>query len=112
MQPQGHLQVFLNLLIWGMNPQQAVDAPRISVGKPYDPRAEGVSIEEGVGDSGVVDELARKGHEIGVVKGWYRAIFGRGQVVRYRLDEEDGDGKTGVWSAGSDMRGDGHAVGY
>ena len=112
MQPQGHLQVFLNLLVWGMNPQQAVDAPRISVGKPYDPRVAGVSVEEGVGDSGVTDELARKGHEITIVRGFYRAIFGRGQMIRCRLDEEDGDNKTRVWSAGSDMRGDGHAVGY
>ncbi|RPA96573.1 gamma-glutamyltranspeptidase [Choiromyces venosus 120613-1] len=115
MQPQGHLQVFLNLLVWGMNPQQAVDAPRISVGKPYDPRVTGVSVEEGVvGEEEVLKGLEGKGHDAMLVRGWYRAIFGRGQVVRCSYDVEDGqeDGGTRVWSAGSDMRGDGHAVGY
>lgn len=31
MQPQGHVQVFLNMLAFGMGPQEALDAPRISV---------------------------------------------------------------------------------
>lgn len=31
MQPQGHVQVFLNLVVFGMDPQEALDAPRISV---------------------------------------------------------------------------------
>lgn len=31
MQPQGQVQVFLNLVAFGMSPQEALDAPRISV---------------------------------------------------------------------------------
>lgn len=34
MQPQGQVQVFLNLVAFGMSPQEALDAPRISVCSP------------------------------------------------------------------------------
>lgn len=103
MQPQGHVQVLLNMLRNGMDPQRALDAPRICVGESYDPSAPFVNIEEGIEEE-VVEGLRKRGHEVRVVGGYGRALFGRGQIVR-RSEE-------GVWSAGSDMRGDGQAVGY
>lgn len=109
MQPQGHVQVFLNMCVWGMSPQEALDAPRVSVGSGYDPRDPVVSVEEGVGTE-VVEGLKERGHTVKVVGGVERGMFGRGQVIQVRYEDEDGERR--VYSAGSDLRADGHAVGY
>ncbi|XP_073332462.1 transmembrane 4 L6 family member 1 isoform X2 [Pagrus major] len=63
MQPQGHVQVLLNMLEFGMNPQQALDAPRIYVA--YDNKTDqwSVNLEEGV-DQQVAEELRRRGHKV------------------------------------------------
>lgn len=106
MQPQGHTQVVLNMLKSGMDPQRALDSPRVSVGNNYDPGALAVSLEDGIPPE-VVDKLKAKGHNVKFVEGHYRGMFGRGQIIRVSTN----DGKK-VFSAGSDMRGDGHAVGY
>jgi gamma-glutamyltranspeptidase/glutathione hydrolase len=42
-----------------------------------------------------------------VLKGHDRKMFGRGQLIRWHVDPVDG---KGMWSAGSDQRGDGAAV--
>ncbi|CAL8577506.1 hypothetical protein XPA_003331 [Xanthoria parietina] len=108
MQPQGHVQVLLNMLTFKYNPQTALDAPRIcigaglpEVGKVLDRT---VYLEEGIGED-VADALAALGHEVQILRGWERGLFGRGQVIR--CHEEDG---KLVYSAGSDPRGDGAAV--
>ncbi|CAL8306232.1 unnamed protein product [Lota lota] len=63
MQPQGHVQVLLNMLEFGMDPQQALDAPRVYV--EYDQKADQwlVNLEEGFGKE-VCDELRRRGHQV------------------------------------------------
>jgi len=112
MQPQGHVQVLLNMEVFGMNPQQALDAPRICLGAGL-PSAAGedmsmgtVYIEEGIDDQ-VVKALQQLGHDIEVVVGWGRGRFGRGQIIRRHIDEET---KIPVYSGGSDLRGDGCAL--
>ncbi|KAL2127653.1 hypothetical protein VTI74DRAFT_10364 [Chaetomium olivicolor] len=112
MQPQGHVQVLLGQLVGGLNPQQALDAPRVcigagmaDVGDVYDRT---VYVEEGMPEE-TVQGLRELGHKVVVLGGWGgkgRQMFGRGQIIRWTVDEVDG---TGVWSAGSDMRGDGAA---
>jgi gamma-glutamyltranspeptidase/glutathione hydrolase len=108
MQPQGHVQVLLNMLAFSYNPQAALDAPRvcISTSTPEQGLESSltVSLEEGIGD-GVASELQRMGHEIRIVKGWNRSKFGRGQIIRVHVE----DGQT-IYSAGSDLRGDGAAA--
>ena len=107
MQPQGHVQVLLNMLAFGLSPQAALDAPRVCIGgagaEPGGDEGD-VFVEEGIADE-TVKELMRMGHRITVVSGSDRALFGRGQVIRCVV--EDG---CLVYSAGSDPRGDGAAV--
>lgn len=113
MQPQGHVQVLLNLMRFGMDPQRALDAPRVCIGvslpgKATDPDKKvdhTVYLEEGIGED-VGRALGAMGHEVKFVGGMARSLFGRGQVIRLLRDPVDG---TRVYSAGSDMRGDGHA---
>ncbi|KAI9719044.1 MAG: hypothetical protein M1812_003674 [Candelaria pacifica] len=108
MQPQGHVQVLLNMLAFKLNPQAALDAPRICIGagtpetgKVLDKT---VYLEEGISED-VADRLTGMGHEVEIVKGWQRGAFGRGQVIRVHREEE-----RWIFSAGSDPRGDGGAV--
>lgn len=114
MQPQGHAQVLLNMLKFNMNPQVALDAPRICIGvslpgKSTDPSKKvdnTVYLEEGIGED-VANALAGMGHEVKMVTGMGRALFGRGQVIRVHHDPVGGER---IYSAGSDMRGDGAAA--
>lgn len=110
MQPQGHMQTLLNMEVFGMNPQQAVDAPRICVGAGM-PDKGGVLdmtvyLEEGIEDD-VVNGLKQLGHKVQVLTGYSRSMFGRGQIIRRHVDDMTGHL---VWSAGSDPRGDGCAM--
>ncbi|KAL1614642.1 hypothetical protein SLS54_009612 [Diplodia seriata] len=111
MQPQGHVQVLLNMLVFGHSPQTALDAPRVCIGAGMpDQRNEQkavdrtVYLEDGIRPD-VVEKLKAMGHQVEVVEGHQRGLFGRGQLIRCHVE----DGQT-VWSAGSDPRGDGAAM--
>lgn len=105
MQPQGHIQVLLGQIIGKLSPQQALDAPRIYIRPSNDGRNMRVSVESGI-SAETVAALQALGHQVEVVSGLQRAVFGRGQIIRWTVDPLTG---TGVWSAGSDQRGDGAA---
>ena len=109
MQPQGHVQVLLNMLTFKLNPQVALDAPRFCIGAGTPDQGKVldrmVFLEEGIGDD-VAEQLRALGHEIEIVKGKKRGShFGRGQVIRCHME----DGRH-VYSGGSDFRGDGAAI--
>ena len=93
MQPQGHVQVFLNMLVFGMDPQQAIDAARFR-----HTSGRSVSIEASVTDD-VRAALTAMGHQ---VRDAGPGNFGGAQIV---LKLPKG------WAAGSDSRKDGHAAG-
>lgn len=117
-QPQAHVQVYLNLLLFGLDPQEALDAPRITL-EPHPELAHTdkghgahgpvsrsvtlVNLEEGI-DPEVVEGLKKLGHDVQVVSGYARKAFGRGQIIRKEPGEDL------VYSAGSDQRADGAAV--
>lgn len=96
MQPQGHVQLLLNLLLFDMDLQAAIDAPRFRHTSGFR-----VAIEEPVPDS-VRARLRAMGHDVreGATQPWG---FGGAQVVM-RLPRG--------WAAGSDPRKDGQAVGF
>lgn len=102
MQPQGHVQVILALVDDGLDPQSALDRPRICI---EDGTAGGqVALEEGI-PVPVMSHLAGLGHQVRRVEGQERALFGRGQIILR-------DPSTGVLCGGSDPRADGCALGY
>ncbi|KAK3091689.1 hypothetical protein FSP39_021884 [Pinctada imbricata] len=108
MQPQGHVQVLLNMVEFGLDPQEAVDQPRICVGGGYGFDSRYVSLEEGI-EEGVVSKLKELGHSVdGPLKNFDRSKFGKAQVIQRR---EAGNGKFAYWG-GSDPRGDGMVIGY
>ena len=106
MQPQGHTQIICNLIDFGMNLQEAGDAPRISHEGSSEPTGEKmtnggvVSLESGF-DYETVRELMSKGHYIRFEKGPY----GGYQAIMY-------DSKNKVYYGASESRKDGQAAGY
>ncbi len=100
MQPQGHVQVAVNMIDFNMDVQTALDQPRICI---EDGTKNGrIAIEKGISEL-VIDDLKKKGHIIKVIEGDNRNIFGRGQVIKYNP-------KLKTYSAGSDPRADGLAI--
>lgn len=92
MQPQGHMQVVMNTIDFGLHPQAALDAPRWQwmEGKKV--------LVEPQFPSHLAQALARKGHQIKVAVD--KGAFGRGQII-WR------DPETGVLSGGTESRADG-----
>jgi gamma-glutamyltranspeptidase/glutathione hydrolase len=100
MQPQGHVQVFTALVDSGLDPQAALDLPRFCIDDGLPGGA--VGLEEGIPASAARDLIAR-GHDVHRVRGWERAVFGRGQIIMR-------DPATEVLTGGSDCRADGCAI--
>ena len=96
MQPQGQVQLLLNHLVFGMEIQAAVDAPRV---RHLDRRR--IALEDGFSAEARAD-LEARGHEI-VPAEEAPLGFGGAQAVRR---SDDG------WTAASDPRKDGTAAGY
>ena len=107
MQPQGHAQILVNLLDFGMNVQAAGDAPRIEHVGHATPRGEPgaanggtIKAEYGIPDA-VVKELQARGHAV------ERVMTNGGGYQGILIDP-----KTGVLHGGTESRKDGMAVGY
>jgi gamma-glutamyltranspeptidase / glutathione hydrolase len=100
MQPQGHLQVAINMVDYGLDPQAALDAPRFRVNERGGPE---VAIESGV-PLRTRKALATLGHRVRP-EPTFEPGFGGGQIIAV-------DPETGVFWGGSDPRKDGSAVGF
>lgn len=107
MQPQGHVQVLLNMIDFGMNPQEAGDMARVRhngsaepTGQPADPKGGRVTVESGISDEAIA-ELRRRGHNVERSRG----DFGGYQAIQI-------DWEKGTLRGGTEARKDGAAVGY
>jgi len=106
MQPQGHAQIVINLIDFGMNLQEAGDAPRIRHLSNQQPTGGNMldggelSLESGF-DYKEIRQLIELGHKVIFDLG----SFGGYQAIMY-------DDKTGVYFGASESRKDGSAMGY
>jgi len=93
-QAQGHTQVLVNLIDFGMNIQEAGEAARVNHG------GRGLQVESAISEA-VREGLIRRGHQVTQAIG----AFGGFQGILI-------DPRTGVLMGGSDPRKDGLAIGY
>ncbi|MFN5743590.1 MAG: gamma-glutamyltransferase [Planctomyces sp.] len=105
-QPQGHVQILMNVLDFGMNIQEAGDAPRILHSGSSEPTGEQmtnggtVALESGFPE-GLSERLSERGHALKPARG----EFGGYQGIMY-------DAVRGVYFGASESRKDGMAAGY
>ena len=105
-QPQGHAQVVMNMIDFGLSVQQATDVPRVvhdGSSAPWGGQmTDGGEVVTELGlDPAVLEGLAARGHRIAKASealGGYQAIWREDQPLRY--------------FGGSDPRKDGQAIGY
>jgi gamma-glutamyltranspeptidase/glutathione hydrolase len=108
MQPQGHAQIVMNLIDFGMGLQEAGDAPRIQHEGDSEPEGQNLPMQDGGEvelESGysyeTIRALMEKGHHVTFADGPY----GGYQAIMW--DEENR-----VWHGASEGRKDGQAAGY
>jgi gamma-glutamyltranspeptidase/glutathione hydrolase len=105
MQPQGHVQIVVNLIDFGMNLQEAGDAPRMYHTGSSEPTGEimtdgGVlNLEAGIAPE-VLRELMNRGHAISSTAA---GAYGGYQAIRR---------ENGIYAGATESRKDGQAAGY
>ena len=105
-QPQGHAQIVVNVVDFGMNLQEAGDAPRMRHRGSSQPTGSVMTnggtlyLESGFAPE-TLRELSKKGHRIGFGVG----MFGGYQAIGVDLENK-------VYTGASESRKDGQAAGY
>lgn len=106
MQPQGHAQIVVNMIDFGMHLQEAGDAPRLRHVGSSQPTGSQMTdggtlqIESGISPQ-VIRELWKRGHDIS----WDFIGYGGYQAIMW-------DAEQGVYYGASESRKDGQAAGY
>ncbi len=106
-QPQGHAQIIINILDFGMNVQEAGDAPRMDHSGSAEPTGSTMT------DGGTLFLESGFPYEV------TRSLIGKGHDVSYgRMDQFGGyqgimyDSKNKIYYGASESRKDGYAGGY
>ena len=114
MQPQGHAQIVMNLIDFGMGLQEAGDAPRIHHTGSTEPTGQAIQMTEGGTinlESGfsyqTIRALLDRGHDIA----WARGPFGGYQAIMVEHDMT-AIPPVRIYRGASESRKDGQAAGY
>ena len=105
-QPQGHSQIVMNVIDFGMNIQEAGDAPRWDHKGSSSPRGNKaknsgkIRVESGISYE-TIRQLMARGHDVGFATG----IYGGYQAILW-------DAKNKVYRGASESRKDGQVRGY
>ncbi len=109
MQPQSMIQVFLNIVEFGMDPQEAIEQPRFGTFSypesfwPHTYRPGSLKLESRIPAS-VVDDLRSRGHQVDVWPEWTRTV---GNVCAITVDHE-----RQTLTGGADARAEAYAAGW
>ena len=106
-QPLGHTQIIMNMVDYGMNPQEAGDAPRVDHQGSSEPTGEG--LEAGGGyitlESGYSYETIRGLMKMGHSVRWALGAYGGYQAIMF-------DSKQKIYHGATESRKDGQSAGY
>jgi gamma-glutamyltranspeptidase/glutathione hydrolase len=101
-QPQSQSAVFTRYACFGMNPQEAVSAPRWLLGRTWGQTSDTLKLEARF-PAEIVAQLRRYGHEVEVLQDWDEIMGHAGAIVRHG---------NGVLEGGADPRSDGAVAAY
>ncbi len=101
-QPQSQSAVFTRYACFGMNPQEAVSAPRWLLGRTWGQVSDSLKLEARFPPE-VVQALRRYGHEVEVLQAWDETMGHAGAIVRHA---------NGVLEGGADPRSDGAVAAF
>ena len=101
-QPQTQSAVFTRTAVFGMHPQEAIDAPRWLLGRTWGQTSDTLKLE-GRFPAAVIDELTRLGHDVEVVADYDEVVGHAGALVR---------SADGLLEGGSDPRSDGAVASF
>jgi gamma-glutamyltranspeptidase/glutathione hydrolase len=101
-QPQTQAALFTRIAVFSMDPQQAVAAPRWLLGRTWGQASDSLKLESRF-STGVVADLARRGHVMEVLGEYDETMGHAGAIMRHA---------NGVLEGGADPRSDGCVAAY
>jgi gamma-glutamyltranspeptidase/glutathione hydrolase len=90
------------MALFGMNPQEAISAPRWLLGRTWGQTSDSLKLEARFADD-TVAALRAMGHEVDVLSAWDETMGHAGAIIRH---------PNGLLEGASDPRSDGAAAGW